>query len=131
MPPGTLRRILLAEDDADIRDVARMALNLIGGFEVEVCLSGADVLPKARAFKPDMVVLDAMMPGIDGPSALRLLRNEPGFETIPVIFMTAKVMHEEVERFLRMGAIGVIAKPFAPESLPEQVARHWSARNRG
>ena len=126
MSQQALRKILYAEDEPDIAEIARISLEMIGGFEVDICTSGAEVVASARRFGPDLVLLDVMMPGVDGPSALHALRAESDLEHIPVVFMTAKVMKEEMERFREIGALGVIAKPFDPETLPEQIAALWS-----
>jgi len=120
-----LQKVLLAEDEPDIREVASMSLEMLGGLTLEVCESGVDVVDKALSFKPDIVVLDVMMPNMDGPSALAALRATPGCEAIPVVFMTAKVMQEEVDELWRLGASDVIAKPFDPVTLPSRLQELW------
>ena len=121
-----LTKILLAEDEPDIQEVAALALEAIGGFTVETCDSGSEVVAAARRFQPDFIILDVMMPGMDGPTTLKTLRNTPGFETIPVVFLTAKAMKNEIESFIAMGAQGVITKPFDPETLPDQILAIWN-----
>ena len=121
-----LVKILLAEDEPDIREIAALSLELVGGLVVETCESGTDVVEKALSFRPDMIVLDVMMPGMDGPHAYKKLRETPGCEDIPVVFMTAKVMKEEVEQLKAMGARAVIAKPFDPATLPLQIEQIWA-----
>ncbi len=121
-----IKKILHVEDEPDIREVARLALEAVGGFAVESCASGEAALAKAPGFKPDIVLLDVMMPGMDGPTTLRRLRALPGFERTPVIFMTAKAMPQEIERFKELGALDVITKPFDPMGLADQVRAIWT-----
>jgi CheY-like chemotaxis protein len=120
-----LRRILLVEDDPDIQIIAQMALEDIGGFTVEVCSSGEEAIQRAPDFAPDLVLLDVMMPDMDGPDTLRTLRDLPQFAGIPAVFMTAKVQTHEVTQYRAMGAVDVIAKPFDPMTLSSMVADIW------
>lgn len=126
-----LQRILYVEDDADIRTIAVMVLETINGFTLEACTSGADALTKAAAFKPDLALLDVMMPGMDGPQTMQALRLLPELTNLPVVFMTAKVQPQEVNEYLNLGAIAVIAKPFDPMTLAEQLRNIWLARQLG
>ncbi len=121
-----LKRILYVEDEPDIQAVARVALELLGGFEIRVCSHGAEALQQVRDFVPDLVLLDVMMPGMDGPATLQRLRADPATAHIPVIFLTAKVQESEVALYQAMGALNVIAKPFDPMTLADQVRRIWS-----
>ena len=121
-----LRRILFVEDDPDIRTVATMALEAVGGFSVLACDSGAQAVEKAPAFGPDLVLLDVMMPGLDGPATLESLRRLPEIRETPVVFMTARVQTHEVARYREMGAADVIAKPFDPMALSDTVRSIWS-----
>ena len=123
LPP--LNRILYVEDEPDIRAIAKLALEMVGGFTVELCGSGHEAIQKAGAFQPDLILLDVMMPGMDGAATLEALRKQPQIETLPIAFMTAKVQTEEVERYIGMGAIGIVAKPFDPMKLAETVKRLW------
>lgn len=116
-----LERILYAEDDADIQQIAILALEAIGGFTVKTCNDGLEALAAIEDFSPQLLLLDVMMPNMDGPKALAEIRKIEGFNTTPVIFMTAKVQEEEVNKYLNIGAIGVIAKPFDPMTLAEQI----------
>lgn len=120
-----LESILYVEDEADIRVIAELALETVGGYKLICCSSGAEALLKAKAQTPDLLLLDVMMPGMDGPETLRLLRELPDMARVPAIFMTAKVQPSEVAEYLAMGAIDVIAKPFDPLSLAAQVDRIW------
>jgi CheY-like chemotaxis protein len=122
-----LERILLVEDEEDIRTIASMALETVGGFTVASCDSGQKALDRAPGFGPDLILLDVMMPGMDGPTTLANLRLLPGLETAPVVFMTAKVMPAEVEHYLELGALGVVPKPFDPMKLPGQITDIWNA----
>ena len=122
-----LKRILYVEDEPDIQAVAKMALEMVGGFTVRICSSGEEALGVAADFAPDLILLDVMMPGMDGPSTLKALRNLPSLAKIPVAFMTAKVQPQEVEQYRSLGARDVIAKPFDPMTLSEQVRAIWSS----
>jgi two-component system, OmpR family, response regulator len=128
-PRGALRRILYVEDDPDIRTVATIALELDGGFDVRACSSGleaVETLAGRPPFAPDLILLDVMMPGMDGPATLRELRRQPGGDEAPVVFMTAKVQPEELVRYRELGAIDVIAKPFDPMALSASVRAIWT-----
>ncbi|GGC97021.1 response regulator [Vreelandella lutescens] len=122
---SSLERILYVEDDPDIQTVAALALEVVGGFNVKVCSSGEQALEEAVAYAPDMILLDVMMPGMDGPSTLMALRQLPSLEKIPVAFMTAKVQPHEVDQLIALGAESVIAKPFDPMTLANQVRTLW------
>ncbi len=124
-----LERILCVDDDNDIRMIARMALEAVGGFTVEDCSSGAAALDAAPGFGPDLILLDVMMPGMDGPSTLKALRGIPGLGSIPVVFMTAKAMRAEVELYPKLGAAAVISKPFDPMTLSDQLRAIWKDYN--
>lgn len=124
-------RILYVEDEIDIRSVAMLALESIGGFTVEACSSGSEALEKAAEFAPDLIILDVMMPGMDGPATLKGLRGLPETSDTPIIFMTAKTQADEMSRFKRLGAIDVIKKPFDPMILADQVRAIWERRGGG
>jgi two-component system OmpR family response regulator len=120
-----LNRILYIEDEPDIQTVAKLALEMVGGYTVLVCGSGSDALSKVQAFAPDLILLDVMMPGMDGPATLQALRNLPAVKSVPVVFMTAKVQPAEIAQFRSFGALDVIAKPFDPMRLAGQVQEIW------
>jgi CheY-like chemotaxis protein len=120
-----LKTLLYVDDEPDIREVVQMALGLAENLTVHTCDAGERALALLPGLKPDLVVLDVMMPGMDGPTTLGRMRADPVLAHIPVIFMTAKAMPQEVERFRQMGAAGVIAKPFNPMQLSEQVFALW------
>ena len=118
-------RVLYVEDDPDIRAVAQMALEIVGGLNLRACGSGAEALQAAEGFRPDLLLLDVMMPGMDGPTTLAGLRQLAQTASTPVIFMTAKVQASEVAYYKSLGALGVIAKPFDPMTLAVQVCQLW------
>lgn len=121
-----LKNILYAEDEDDIRAIAQIALEDIGGFTVQYCANGHNVLETAKEFIPDLLLLDVMMPELDGPTTLHELRKMAHFSNIPVIFMTAKIQANEIEEYKSLGAIEVIAKPFDPMTLPELIQQAWN-----
>jgi CheY-like chemotaxis protein len=120
-----LRTVLYVDDEADIRQIAQLALGLANGLIVHVGASGDAALELSRSLKPDLLLLDVMMPGLDGPGTLKRMREDDAIAHIPVIFVTARAMPREVEMFLEMGAIGVIGKPFDPMQLGKQVLSFW------
>lgn len=124
-----LERILHVEDDPSIRAVAKVALEAVGGFEVLSCSSGQEALDNVLNFAPDFILLDVMMPGMDGPQTLARLVEVVNINSVPVVFMTAKVQPPEVEYYLSLGARDVIIKPFDPMQLANQVRTIWSLSN--
>lgn len=126
-----LDRILYVEDEEMLRIVTNMALTRIGNFTVELCDSGTKAVEAAKRFRPDLIMLDVMMPGMDGPSTLRALQADPETAEIPVIFITAKVQPREIEAFRALGVIDVIAKPFEPMSLANKIRSLWSRHHGG
>ena len=126
--PKPLARILYVEDEPDIRVVAQMALEAVGGFTVIACPSGSEALAAAPTAQADLLLLDVMMPGMDGPSTLKALRALPATAGTPVIFMTAKVQAAEVAQYRELGAIDVIHKPFDPMELSAQISHIWAQR---
>ena len=127
----TLERILLVDDEADIRTVAAMALESLGGFVVGTCASGQEALARVSSSTPQLVLLDVIMPGMDGPATLSAMRTRSGLAVVPVVFMTAKTEPDEVARLRGLGAIGVIAKPFDPMTLPGTVQAIWRSHHGG
>ncbi|ODP37113.1 response regulator [Sphingomonas turrisvirgatae] len=114
-------RILYVDDEADLREVAAMALELDPDFEPRDCASGEAALGMARDWRPALILLDMMMPGMDGPTTLRALRDQPETADIPVIFVTARTQARDIDALMALGARGVIAKPFDPMALAQQV----------
>jgi CheY-like chemotaxis protein len=117
-------RILHVDDEPDIREVVDMALSLDPELTVQSCASGGDALMAAADWLPDLILLDVMMPGMDGPSTLSQLRDSPQTAGIPVVFMTARAQPRELQHFISLGAEGVISKPFDPMTLAISVRRH-------
>ena len=125
MAAKPLTHILYIDDEPDLREVATLALEAVGGFDVVACASGAEGLAAAAARPPDLFLLDVMMPGMDGPATLRALRAEPKLASIPAVFMTAKAQRDEVAELLALGAAAVVAKPFDPMRLSDQLREIW------
>ena len=112
---------MLVDDDPSIRRITQIGLTGVGKFEVVLAASGAEALELVMSEKPDLILLDVMMPGMDGPATLSKLRELGVLDRVPVIFMTAKVQKQEVEGYLMLGACGVVSKPFDPMTLSAQV----------
>jgi len=117
----TPMKVLIVDDEEDIRKVASLALSRLGGMEVAEASNGPDGIAAAAALKPDAILLDVMMPGMDGPAVLDRLKADPVTAAIPVIFLTAKAMGSELARLRSLGAAGVLTKPFDPASLSGQI----------
>jgi CheY-like chemotaxis protein len=115
-------RVLIVDDDADVREVAKVSLQAVGGWEVLAAGGGEEGIALAAAGRPEAVLLDVMMPDLDGPSTLARLREDEATRDLPVIFLTAKSQDAEIERLKALGAAGVLAKPFDPMTLHRQVA---------
>jgi two-component system, OmpR family, response regulator len=120
-----LERILYVEDDPDVRDIGAIVLEM-AGFEIRVCASGAQAVAAAGTFAADLVLLDVMMPGLDGPATLARLRAIPATAATPVVFLTAKAQPREVAALRALGAADVLAKPFDPSTLGETLRRIYT-----
>ena len=125
----TLQRILFAEDEPDIAAILELALEAVGGFEITPCANGNEAVERAPSARADLILLDVMMPGLDGPATLGRLRELPETATTPIIFLTAKAQRQEVEHLKSLGALGVIAKPFDPMTLSDSIRALWATRN--
>lgn len=123
-----LQHILCADDDADMRMILEVALGTIGGWRVTMAGDGEETLASARDDRPDLILLDASMAGLDGPGTLSALRADPALASIPVVFVTGHAAPDEVANFIAMGALGVIAKPFDPMGLATRLRALWGAR---
>ena len=126
-----LKRILHVEDDPDIQAIAKLALERVGGFTVYGCKNGLVALDAIKQFKPDLLLLDVMMPAMDGPTLLKAVRaGDAGVEfvDVPAIFLTAKIQSHETAPYLAIGALAVLSKPFEPMSLANQIREIWAAR---
>ncbi|MBD8893652.1 response regulator [Roseibium litorale] len=124
-PVAELRKILYADDEADIREIVELTLTTIGQFEVLVCQNGADAVEKAEGFGADLFLLDVMMPGMTGPETLQRLRRRPEAAHTPVIFITARAHTDEMDELLRVPQAGIITKPFDPMTLANEIKGIW------
>lgn len=130
MDRAQLKTILYVDDEPDIREVVELSLGLAADLSIHTCDSGLRALDIIPQVSPDLVLLDVMMPGLDGPATLQRMRADTRLSHIPVVFMTAKAMPQEVARFREMGAVAVIAKPFDPMALSDQVYAIWEGISR-
>lgn len=127
---STLEKVVYVEDDPDIREIATLALEDIGGFTLKTFESGEEALRSVQAFAPQVILLDVMMPGMDGTETLAALRKKGAItDSTLVVFMTAKVHPEEVQRYKKMGVEHVISKPFNPMTLADEVRSIWDKFN--
>lgn len=122
---SSLQKILYVEDEEDIRAITKIALEDIGGLTIESCNNGREALLAAEHFSPDLLLLDVMMPGIDGVETLKELRKLQNTKNTPAIFMTAKVQESEILLYKKLGVIEVIAKPFEPMTLADTLRQSW------
>jgi two-component system OmpR family response regulator len=125
MPDRPLNRICYVEDDEDIRRIVRMSLERVGKMTVELVGDPMVAIEAMTAFRPDLVMLDWMMPGMDGPTLFRQMKLRPETASLPVVFITAKASEKELEELQTMGAAATISKPFSPRDLPEQLREIW------
>ncbi len=125
MARNTLSRILYVEDEQDIQEIARMSLETVGGFTVKTCDSGPEAIEVAPKFNPDVILLDVMMPGMDGVTTMAKLREIPALAETPIVFVTARVQAHDIQEYLSKGAAAVITKPFDPMQLPDEVRGIW------
>ncbi len=114
-------KVLLVDDDRDLRRICELSLRKVGNWTVYAAGSGAEALKIVGEIMPDLILLDVMMPQMDGPMTLKALRSSPKTANIPVIFLTAKLQDYETAPYVRMGAVGVIIKPFDPMTLPARI----------
>jgi CheY-like chemotaxis protein len=121
------RRVLIVDDEDDIREVAQVSLELVAGWDVSTANSGSEGLKMAATDQPDAILLDVMMPDMDGPATFQKLQADPAIRHIPVILLTAKLQPADRRRFAELGVAGVLAKPFDPLKLAGQVTEvlHW------
>ena len=116
-----LTRVLVVEDDADIQKVVRMSLKLRGVGEIVVVESGTECIERLARFTPDVILLDVMMPHVDGYETCRRIKQDPATREIPVVFLTARVQKADRERGMKLGALGYLTKPFDPMTLHDQI----------
>ncbi len=123
--PTELKRVTYVEDDPDIRSIVEIALPKIGGLTLDLCSSGPEAISRTPVFKPDLIILDVMMPGMDGIETLQRLREFPQLAKTPVIFLTVRAMPRETDFFRSLGIADVITKPFDPMTLPDRILEIW------
>jgi two-component system OmpR family response regulator len=125
MPDRALERICYVEDDLDIQRIVRMSLERVGKMTVEIVTDPMAAIAAMTAFKPDLVMLDWMMPGMDGPALFREMKKRPEVAGLPVVFITAKAAQRDLDELQALGAAGTISKPFSPKDLPDQLRAIW------
>ncbi len=126
MPDRPLAKVCYVEDDEDIQRIVRMSLERIGKLTVDVVGDPMVAIERMKAFTPDLVLLDWMMPGMDGPTLFKKMKEYPETASLPAVFITAKASQTELDDLIRMGAIGTISKPFSPKDLPDQLRALWA-----
>jgi CheY-like chemotaxis protein len=126
LPTRPLNRICYVEDDEDIRRIVRLSLEKVGKMTVEVIGDPMVAIDAIKAFAPDLVMLDWMMPGMDGPTLFRAMKELPEVSSLPVVFITAKAAQLDLDELTAMGAAGAISKPFSPRDLPDQLRAIWA-----
>ena len=126
MTTKPLERVCYVEDDEDIQRIVRLSLERVGKLKVEIVGDPMVAIDAIVGFKPDLVMLDWMMPGMDGPTLFRKLKENPDTKNVPVVFMTEKATPTEMEELRSLGALGAISKPFSPKDLPEQLRALWN-----
>jgi CheY-like chemotaxis protein len=126
MPDRPLNRICYVEDDEDIQRIVRMSLERVGKMTVEVVGDPTKAIEAMTEFRPDLVMLDWMMPAMDGPALFRQMQLRPDTKALPVVFITAKAAQRDLEELMKMGAVGTISKPFNPKDLPDQLRAIWA-----
>jgi two-component system OmpR family response regulator len=124
---SALHKVLVVEDNANIRTIVKLALEKVGGLVVCACASGEEALRNIAGFQPQLILLDVMMPEMDGPTVFKRLRETPDTAGIPVVFLTAKTTGEEVRMLRELGALDIIAKPFDPVTLHKKVKEIWNS----
>jgi CheY-like chemotaxis protein len=122
-----IAKILMVDDDVHIRKIAEIALRKVGKWSVRLAASGLEALAMAKDETPDVILLDVTMPDLDGLTTLARLKECPSTSRIPVIFLTGRVLNEELEEYRKLGVDGVINKPFDPLKLPEEIDRVLNA----
>jgi len=125
MPDTPLNKVCYVEDDEDIQRIVRMSLERIGKMQVEIVADPTAAIDAILAFQPDLVLLDWMMPVLDGPALFRQMRARAELRSMPGVFITAKASQRELDELRKMGAAGVLSKPFSPKDLPEQLRAIW------
>ena len=120
-----LKKLIIAEDDEDILTIIQISLEEVPNLQLKLCRTGQEVIQEAINFIPDMIILDVMMPNMDGIATIKALQLIPLLANIPVVFMTAKAQVRDIEEYLKLGVLDVIIKPFDPLLLPEIISECW------
>lgn len=120
-----LKKILYAEDEPDVQTIVELTIQTMSDYEIKICNNGRILLECVKEYQPDLILLDVMMPEMDGPTTFKNLQADENTKKIPVIFMTAKAQVHEVEVFKEIGALGVITKPFSPMNLCDEIQKLW------
>jgi CheY-like chemotaxis protein len=126
MPDRPLQKICYVEDDVDIQRIVRLSLERVGKMQVEIVGDPTAAIDAMLAFRPDLVMLDWMMPVLDGPALFKQMQQRPETSALPVIFITAKAAQRDLDELLGLGAAGTISKPFSPKDLPDQLRAIWA-----
>ena len=126
-----LEKVLFVDDDPAIRDLIDVALSTVGGLSVRGFASGEEAVSAAQDFAPQLLLLDVMMPDMDGPMTMSALKSLDGLEEAPAVFLTAKVHGKEVERLMELGAVKVLPKPFDPMTLADDLRAIWAGTGTG
>ena len=121
----SLQRILIADDEPDILEISKIALETVGGFEVSVCSSGRMLLERLPEFDPDLIIVDVLMPDVTGPEILTEVRRRPELNSVPVVFLTGVIQKDEIEQLKETGVTDVILKPFDPMILADRINDIW------
>ncbi|MCH2547450.1 MAG: response regulator [Alphaproteobacteria bacterium] len=124
-----LKHVLCVDDSEDILEVAQMCLETMADIKVNCLNSGMKAVEQAVGINPDLILLDVMMPQMDGPTTLQELRKIPELANTPIVFMTARVQPAEVEEYMELGASGVICKPFDPMTIADEIQAVWEKCN--
>lgn len=125
MSERALRRILCIDDESDILEVVKLCLETVGGFEVICCNDSRKAVDVAQRQMPDLILLDVMMPAMDGPATLAAIRKAPALDGVPVVFMTARMQPSEVDEYLALGAVATVPKPFDPIMISAMIGEIW------
>jgi CheY-like chemotaxis protein len=126
MPNRALIKVCYVEDDEDIQRIVRMSLERIGKMTVQVVSDPTQAIEAMKSFGPDLVMLDWMMPAMDGPTLYRKMKEDAGTSALPVVFITAKAAQRDLDELKGLGAAGTISKPFSPKDLPDQLRAIWT-----
>ena len=125
MPERPLQKVCYVEDDVDIQRIVQLSLERVGKMQVEIVGDPTTAIDAILAFRPDLVMLDWMMPVLDGPALFRQMKQRPETSALPVVFITAKAAQRDLDELLTLGAAGTISKPFSPKDLPDQLRTIW------